>query len=846
MNRLPHQAKRMNHWARRRMTGRGRVASPGSRRRISRTAGILSLPAFALVIAQIALAAPPSASFTISDTVPEIGQSVDFNATVTDEDAGDTHILAWDFGDGATGSGTNPSHGYDTAGPKTVTLTVTDSAQPPESTTVTQQLRVNAPPNAAFHFTPASPIPNQTITFISDSSDPEGGVSHAWDLDNDNSFDDGSDASENWSFPTGGNKTVRLRVTDGDGATNVISQTVSVFQNSPPVASFNVAGSNPVTPDVPDVGETVTFTSTSTDPDGNDTIARRDWDLDNDGNFDDGNRVTAQRSFTTPGDKTVRLLVTDTSGATNFTTRTFRVNAPPTAAINILNTEAEPGQKRTVPLAGQEFDFTSIGVSAIQGSAPAPGCPALAGSAAAGGSADPAPGGLNGFEWDLDNDGTYELSGAGLASVPSPAAGYPAGPRTVGLRVTDSDGAQTATTLTFRVNAPPAANFVYEPFTPVVGQLTTFSSISSDTDAADTAAALTYSWDLDNDGTFCEQGETGLSVNRAFPTANMHPGHPVKLRVTDTGGITRELTRNVIVQNTIPAATVAFAPSAPVPGEEVTFNASATSPTGKAITGIEWDFDFSLSGQFGVDASGASVKRAFSSPGPKSLALRVTEEGGGFAIVTSTVIVNAPPGAGFTVAPANPFTGDVITVSSTSIDPDGPLVAQQWDLDADGQFDDASGPLVSAQYLNAGRHEIRLRVTDSKGAVATASGAVDVRSRPLVVLPNVVIDINGSLSGAFTRVKLLRVHAPKGTTVLVMCKGKGCPKKVSKRGKGRALRFKAFERRFRAGTKLIVRITRPGFIGRQSTWTMRSGKRPKRVNRCLVPGAKKATKCPAP
>jgi PKD repeat protein len=845
MFRLPQQANRKNHWARRYTTGRDRVATPVVRRRIGRTAGLLSLPALGLVIAQIVVAAPPVASFTTSDPVPNVGQSIDFTATVTDEPE-DTHTFAWTFGDGGTSSAQNPSHSYSSSGVMTVTLTVTDSEATPNSVTVSQQVRVNALPNAAFHFTPTNPNPNQNITFTSDSTDAEGAVAHAWDLDNDGSFDDGSDPSEQWSFPTGGTKTVRLRVTDGDGATDEVSGTVSVFQNSPPMASFNVAGTNPVTPDVPDVNETVTFTSTSTDPNGNDTIARRDWDLDNDGNFDDGDRVTAQRSFTTPGDKTVRLLVTDTSGATNSTTRTFRVNALPTAAINLLSPEAEPGQKRTVPLAGQEFAFTSGAVPAISGSAPAPGCPPLTGSAAAGGSSDPAPGGLSGFEWDLNNDGTYELSGAGLDIVPSPAAGYPAGPRTVGLRVTDSDGAQTATTLTFRVNAPPAANFVYEPFTPVVGQLTTFSSISSDPDAADTAAAVTYSWDLDNDGTFCEQGETGLSVNRAFPTASMNPGHPVKLRVTDTGGITRELTRNVIVQNTIPAATIAFAPSAPVPGEAVTFNASATSPTGKAITSIQWDFDFSLSGQFGVDANGASVQRAFSSPGAKSVALRVTEEGGGFAIVTTTVVVNAPPRAGFTVAPSNPFAGDPTTISSTSMDPDGPLVAQEWDLDADGQFDDASGPVVSARYTNPGRHEIRLRVTDSKGAVAITSGAVDVQKRILLLLPDVVIDINGSVSGAFTTVKLLRVRAPAGTKALVTCKGKGCPKKVSKRGKGRALRFKAFERRLRAGTKLIVRTTKAGFIGRQATFLMRSGKRPKRVDRCVFPGATTARKCPAP
>jgi large repetitive protein len=495
----------------------------------------LSLPAVGLVMAQIVVAAPPSASFTISDEVPEIGQPVSFAATVTDEDVDDTHAFAWTFGDGTTGSGMNPSHEYDTAGLMTVTLTVTDLPGG-QTTTVSHQLRVNTPPTAAFDFAPASPDPNQTITFTSVSTDPEGAVAHAWDLDNDGSFDDGSDPSEQWSFATGGIRTVRLRVTDSDGAQRETSRTVPVFNNVPPEANFTFTGTNPVTPTVPDTGETINFVSTSTDADGDNTIVDARWDLDGDGQFDDRVGPNVQHAFATAGTKTVGLLVRDASGATDSVTKLVPVNALP----------------------------------------------------------------------------------------------------------------------------------------------------------------------------------------------------------------------------------------------------------------------------------------------------------------------NAPPRAGFNVAPANPFAGDQMTILSTSMDPDGSLVAQQWDLDADGQFDDASGPLVTAKYVTPGRHEIRLRVIDSQGAAATASGAVDVQKRPLLLLPDVVIDINGSVTGAFTRVGLLRVQAPAGTTVLVICKGKGCPKQVTKRGKGRALRFKAFERRLRAGTKLIVRVIKPGFIGRQSTWTMRVGKRPKRVNRCVFPGAQKATKCPLP
>ena len=149
------------------------------------------------------------------------------------------------------------------------------------------------------------------------------------------------------------------------------------------------------------------------------------------------------------------------------------------------------------------------------------------------------------------------------------------------MRVTDSDGAQRTATLAFRVNAAPTPRFLIEPLTPVINETTTFSSTSSDPDPEDSASALSYSWDLDSDGVYCELGEVGLTASRVFPTANMTPGHPVTLRVTDTGGITRTLTRPAVVQATIPNGGISFAPTAPLPGQAVTFTGSASSPTGK-------------------------------------------------------------------------------------------------------------------------------------------------------------------------------------------------------------------------------------------------------------------------
>ena len=314
----------------------------------------------------------PAASFTIAPDTPKTGEQVTFTSTSTDPD-GSIASLAWDLdNDGAFDDGANATanRSFSTAGTYTVRLRATDNSGATSVATGTVAI-ANRPPIAVFRILAghaqdrrrgdASPRPPATPTARSPPT--------AWDLDGDNNFGDSTVASPKITFATPGLHTVRLRVTDNHGATDVVSHDVAIA-NRPPVAGFDISSANPLT------GEQVSFTSTATDPDG--TIAAYAWDLDNDGQFDDGASAQVEGSFPVANTYTVKLMVTDSNGATATATKTVTAqNRPPTASFTT---------SPDTPTTDGPVTFTST-------STDPEGLPLTA-------------------TWDLDNNGTFETTGA--------------------------------------------------------------------------------------------------------------------------------------------------------------------------------------------------------------------------------------------------------------------------------------------------------------------------------------------------------------------------------------------------------------------------------------------------
>jgi hypothetical protein len=136
--------------------------------------------------------------------------------------------------------------------------------------------------------------------------------------------------------------------------------------------------------------------------------------------------------------------------------------------------------------------------------------------------------------------------------------------------------------------------------------------------------------------------------------------------------------------------------------------------------------------------------------------------------------------------------------------------------------------------------------TPAPALPAPAGEVRDERAaKPLRMMsPAPIVRIRGRLTRSGARITLLTVRAPRGASITLRCLGRGCP--AQRWARTAALtRIKRFEGTLRAGTKLVITVTKPGRIGKRTTIVIRRGKAPRRADRCLAPGARKAVACSA-
>ncbi len=210
----------------------------------------------------------PTARLTAAPNPAACSQTVSFDASTSSHGRPDRAIVgyAWSFGDGTPdGSGKTPTHAFAAFGSYTVTLTVTDDNVPARTDTETLLVSVdqgNQTPVAAAGG-PYTTDQGQGLSLDgSASTDPDAAcgdaiVAYAWDLDNAGTWAyTGAAATLPWSalsgFAPGVAVPLRLRVTDGFGATGTAATTITMVLEVPLAVQADPELNVPITGTHPD------------------------------------------------------------------------------------------------------------------------------------------------------------------------------------------------------------------------------------------------------------------------------------------------------------------------------------------------------------------------------------------------------------------------------------------------------------------------------------------------------------------------------------------------------------------------------------------------------------------
>jgi PKD repeat protein len=411
-----------------------------------------------------------------------------------------------------------------------------------------------------------------------------------------------------WDFGDGSPALSTVTVTHVYADNGVYSATLTVTDDSGEVGSDAVAvtilNANPLADAGPDrtvhEGERVSFTGAASDPGTGDELSFA-WDFNYDGAHFDEDAVGASVEWTYangPADYVVALRVrdddypypTEGGGEIGEAIDTLRVrvnNVPPTA-------EARG------PYTGHRGQLIALSGSAVDVPADVP---------------------ILTYQWDLNSDGTYDLTGQTVATAWNTAGVY-----TVTLRVTDDADSGFDTARVTIGNQPPIVD-AGGPYRGLEGRsITLDQGVAAD---PDNDYPLNYTWDLDYDSIFETLGQV---VTHTWPDDGVYT---VTLQVGDGwGGVATDVA-TVTVENVAPTVD-AGGPYTTSVGSSVTLVGTGTDVLSDTLT-YAWNLDNDDT----FETPGRVVTYTWMTTGTHIVVLQVDDGDGGVVTDTTTVAVDS-------------------------------------------------------------------------------------------------------------------------------------------------------------------------------------------------------------
>jgi PKD repeat protein len=655
----------------------------------------------------------PSADISIT-----VGTLLSFAGSGSDPDNDTALTYLWDFGDGsgfADSTSQNPGNRrFNTAGTFVVTFTVTDSLGLADPTPAMRTITVS-PPNQAPDSTISSPSSDISITeggvvfFAGSGSDSDGNVplTYQWNFGNGSGIADSNELSPGTRiFRTAGTYVVTFTATDSLGLTDQTPATRTITVKPPNQAPDSII-SAPITSVSISAGQTVSFSGSGNDPDGNNPLSYL-WNFANSGIPNSSSQNPGPLQFNTPGTYQVTLTVTDSLGLADPTPATQTVTVTTAVANRAPDSVISLPALNTSITAGSSLTFNGVG-SDPDGNTPLTYLWNFGNNSGIANSNAQNPGAKK-----FNNPGTYLVTFTAIDSKgfadPSPAT-------------------RTITVTTAPSNQPPDAVISAPAFNVSIkaGETVTFESSASDPDGNN---PLTYLW---NFGAGSDIANSTKQNPGALQFVN--PGvYQVSLTVSDARGLAdpSPATRTVTVMAPPPPSNQAPESmiSAPVAnisitaGASVPFSGSGTDPDGNTRLTYRWTFGAGSGIADSTKQNPGSIQ--FNKPGVYQVSLTVTDSQG-LADPTPalrTITVTDPKSNQAPDSVISSPAGDVSIIAGGAVvfygggtDPDGnsPL-SYLWNFGNESGVPDSSAQNPGLiQFDRPGTYEVSLTVTDAKG-----------------------------------------------------------------------------------------------------------------------------------
>jgi hypothetical protein len=578
-------------------------------------------------------------------------------------------------------TGANVTTVFEDDGSYVVRLTVSDVAGKLDRAYAS--VRVNNVAPSIDSFTTSSPISegDELLVRVVASDPGADELTYHYDWENSGVFGDADGAEIGRRFLDDGQFTLRVMVRDDEGAIRITQSPVEVRNARPEILQVVLP------PEVAE-GSLVPMTIIAQDP-GNDPMTYA-LDLDNDGTFemDLGSEPSGSLSYPDNGFYQLQARACDDLGLCAIKVASISVgNVAPTITRVEVTSPINEGQSAT---------FTVIATDSESD------IPELQ------------------YGFDFDNDGDFSddlVQQSATATYMFPTAGQ----FRVGIRVSDSDGGVSTTSVDVSVENLAPSVTLSGPDSAIEGESATFFCAGIDQGNA----FLAIDWDMTGDGLY-ERPNAQDRIDYAFPNEGTYV---ISCRVRDGLGAVAETQHSVYVSNALPTVVADFGDTF-YEGSESIVRVIASDVPGDQLT---YRFDFDGDGVPDGEPNASNLGRhTYVSEGVYPVTVWVSDQFDETRMVGNVTVLNRAPNVLLLVT-EEVEEGTTVSVRAEVSDPGGDPIYLSWDLDGDGvaEFEDET-PVIGDvserifEVLDDGRFNLSVWARDDEGDENRASASLIV------------------------------------------------------------------------------------------------------------------------